>query len=64
MKSRKKMAIADLKLEVITLMQTFKPDDAQIKKRILSLINREYMEEDKKDANILLYKAWFTIKIF
>lgn len=32
------MKVQDLRLEVVTLMQTFKPDDALIKKRIDSLI--------------------------
>lgn len=57
MKSRKKMKFTDLRLEVVTLMQTFKPDDALIKKRIESLIEREYMERDKTDTSILIYKA-------
>ena len=57
MKSRKKMKFADLRLEVVTLMQTFKPDDALIKKRIESLIEREYMERDKTDPVTLIYKA-------
>ena len=57
MKSRKKMKFTDLRLEVVTLMQTFKPDDALIKKRIESLIEREYMERDKTDTAILIYKA-------
>lgn len=38
MKSRKKMKITDLRLDVVTLMQTFKPDDALIKARMDSLI--------------------------
>ena len=39
-------------------MQTFKPDDALIKKRMESLIEREYMERDKNDHNMIVYKAW------
>ena len=37
----------NLRLEVVTLMQNFKPDDALIKKRIESLIEREYIMKDK-----------------
>lgn len=57
MKSRKQMTVLDLRLDVVTLMQTFKPDDALIKKRMESLIEREYMERDKNDPNIIIYKA-------
>jgi hypothetical protein len=57
MKSRKTMKMNDLRLDVVTLMQTFKPDDAMIKKRMESLIEREYMERDKNDQNIIIYKA-------
>lgn len=49
MKTRKKMKVQDLRLEVVQIMQTFKPDDQLIKKRIESLIQREYMEKDKND---------------
>ena len=58
MKSRKKLGVNQLKIEVITLMQTFKPDDALIKRRIENLIEREYLERDKADQSQLLYKAW------
>lgn len=51
------MKVNDLRLDVVTLMQTFKPDDALIKKRMESLIEREYMERDKNDHNIIVYKA-------
>jgi len=57
MKSRKQMKVTDLRLDVVTLMQTFKPDDALIKKRMESLIEREYLERDKNDPNIIVYKA-------
>ena len=49
MKARKKLAYNDLRLEVVTFMRTFKPDDAMIEKRINSLIEREYLERDSKD---------------
>ena len=39
------------------LMQTFKPDEALIKRRIEALIEREYLERDKNDRTIILYKA-------
>jgi hypothetical protein len=51
------MKINDLRLDVVNLMQTFKPDDALIKKRIDVLIVKEYMERDKNDANLIIYKA-------
>ena len=57
MKSRKQMKFNDLRLEVVNIMQTFKPDDALIKKRIEILIVKEYMEKDKNDANLIIYKA-------
>ena len=57
MKSRKSMKFNDLRLEVVNIMQTFKPDDALIKKRIEILIVKEYMEKDKTDANLIIYKA-------
>jgi hypothetical protein len=56
MKSRKKLPYNNLRLEVVTLMQNFKPDEALIKKRIDSLIEREYIMKDKIDENILVYK--------
>ena len=56
MKSRKKVTYSSLRLEVVTLMQNFKPDEVLIKKRIESLIEREYIMKDKSDENILLQK--------
>ena len=57
MKARKKLSYNDLRLEVITFMRTFKPDDAMIEKRVASLIEREYLERDSKDENLIIYKA-------
>jgi hypothetical protein len=57
MKARKKMNYNDLRLEIVTLMRTFKPDDALIKKRVSSLIERDYLETDKDDENLIIYKA-------
>lgn len=34
-----------------------------LKKRIESLIDRDYMERDKEDANQYHYVAWFIVKI-
>ena len=57
MKARKKMNYNDLRIEIVTLMRTFKPDDALIKKRVSSLIERDYLEMDKDDENLIIYKA-------
>jgi hypothetical protein len=29
-----------------------------IEKRVASLIEREYLERDKNDENLIIYKAW------
>lgn len=57
MKSRKKMSMNDLRVEVITIMQNFKPDESLIKKRIEFLIERVYLERDKEDHSMMIYKA-------
>jgi len=57
MKSRKRMQVNDLRIEVVTLMQNFKPDIVLINKRLENLIEREYMERDKNDDKWLIYKA-------
>ena len=57
MKSRKKMSMNDLRVEVITIMQNFKPAESLIKKRIEFLIEREYLERDKDDHSMMIYKA-------
>ena len=57
MKSRKKMSVNDLRVEVITIMQNFKPAESLIKKRIEFLIEREYLERDKEDHTMMIYKA-------
>merc|ERR550514_523829 len=49
--------MGDLRLEVINIMQNFKPAESLIKKRIEFLIEREYLERDKDDHGTLLYKA-------
>ena len=57
MKSRKRMQVNDLRIEVVTLMQNFKPDIVLINKRLENLIEREYMERDKNDDKWLIYKV-------
>lgn len=57
MKSRQKMLVQDLRLEVVTQMQNFKPDDALIKKRIQAMVEREFMDYDKSNKNMLIYLA-------
>ena len=57
MKGRKQMKISDLRLEVITIMQIFKPDDNLIRNRLESLIQREFLERDSGDNDLLRYKA-------
>jgi len=55
------MQYKDLVLEIVSLMRTFKPDDALCKKRVASLIERDYLETDKNDENLIIYKAWLFI---
>jgi len=58
MKSRKSLTHQQLMLEVSQqLMQYFKPDPRQIKKRIEDLIAREYLERDKEKSNLYHYLA-------
>ena len=57
MKARKKMQYKDLVLEIIMLSRTFKPDDALIQKRVASLVERDYLEIDKNDEKLIIYKA-------
>ena len=57
MKARKKMQYKDLVLEIIMLSRTFKPDDALIQKRVASLVERDYLEIDKNDDKLIIYKA-------
>ena len=51
------MSVNDLRVEVITIMQNFKPAESLIKKRIEFLIEREYLERDKDDHTMMIYKA-------
>ncbi|EDR22357.1 cullin-4B, putative [Entamoeba dispar SAW760] len=56
MKKEKKMTVSEL-LTTITPKLDFKPDVEEIKQRIDKLIEREYLEKDEKDENVLLYLA-------
>jgi cullin 1 len=58
MKSRKALGHQQLVLEVSKqLMQHFKPDPKEIKRRIEDLITREYLERDDSTANAYKYLA-------
>nr|GEU89074.1 cullin-1 isoform X1 [Tanacetum cinerariifolium] len=58
MKSRKALGHQQLVMECAEqLGHMFKPDVKAIKKRIEDLINREYLERDKDNANLFLYLA-------
>jgi len=58
MKARKQMGHQQLVLEVSKqLMQHFKPDPKEIKKRIEDLITREYLERDETQSNSYKYLA-------
>jgi len=58
MKSRKEMLFQALIVEAMEQLKSrFKPLPQDIKKRIESLIELEYMERDKAERNKLLYKA-------
>ncbi len=58
MKARKQLAYQQLINEVLQQLQNrFKPNPNHIKKRIESLIDREFLERDEKDRNIYRYLA-------
>jgi cullin 1 len=58
MKSRKTLTHQQLMSEVSQqLMQYFKPDPRQIKKRVEDLIQREYLERDKEKGGVYHYLA-------
>eukprot|EP01088_Endostelium_zonatum_P001036 TRINITY_DN11302_c0_g1_i1.p1 TRINITY_DN11302_c0_g1~~TRINITY_DN11302_c0_g1_i1.p1 ORF type:complete len:816 (-),score=187.13 TRINITY_DN11302_c0_g1_i1:7-2454(-) len=56
MKTRKQLAHANLMSELITQCK-FPLKNAEVKKRIESLIDRDYLERDKKDPNVYIYLA-------
>ncbi len=50
--------VLQLVVEVVNQLQKmFQPDIRLIKKRIEDLINREYLERDKENANTYRYMA-------
>jgi cullin 1 len=57
MKSRKVLRNQELVTEVLTQLQFFRPEPRMIKKRIESLIEREYLERDMGDSAMYKYLA-------
>ncbi len=57
MKTRLRLEHNQLVTEVVKQLQRFKPDAADIKKRIEALIEQEYLERDEKDRKIYNYLA-------
>ncbi len=58
MKTRKTLDHNSLVAEVIKQMASrFHPQPADVKKRIESLIEREYLERDKDNRNVYTYLA-------
>ena len=59
MKARRKLEHNALIAEATKILsQKFSPDPTMIKKRIDSLIDREYMERDAEDRRFYKYIAW------
>lgn len=56
MKSHKMLNVNELQNNVKKLSQNFLPDPKMVKSRIDSLIERDYLERDAKDMNLLIYK--------
>ena len=56
MKTRKQLPHANLMSELITQCK-FTLKNAEVKKRIESLIDRDYLERDKTDSNVYIYLA-------
>jgi hypothetical protein len=57
MKSRRRLSHSDLIIESGGHIKLFKPDVKDIKKRIESLIERDYLERDKEDRSYYCYIA-------
>jgi len=57
MKSRKMLNYTNLIQEVLGILRQFKPDPKIIKKKIETLIEKEFLERDKEDTTILKYLA-------
>lgn len=57
MKSRKMDNYTNVTQEVMTILRQFKPDPKIIKKKIESLIDKEFLERDKENPTMLKYLA-------
>jgi len=58
MKSRRELEHPNLIVEVCKLLShRFTPDIKNVKKRIESLIERDYLERDERNINLYRYKA-------
>ncbi len=56
MKARKVLMYQDLLKDVMTQITLFKAQPSDVKKRIESLIEREYLERDKDNKAKFIYK--------
>jgi len=56
MKSRKEMALLDLQQETKKLISLFVPDPKMVKRRIDSLMERDYLERHPEKNNVFIYK--------
>ena len=57
MKSRKSLSYIELVQEVLGMLSGFKPKVKDIKQRIEMLIEREYLERDKRSSSLYHYLA-------
>jgi len=57
MKARKHMAHSNLISEVMAQLTQFKPESSVVKRRIASLIERDYLERSEGDHNVYNYLA-------
>ncbi|EPS42379.1 hypothetical protein H072_3615 [Dactylellina haptotyla CBS 200.50] len=65
MKARKTLKHSDLMLQITDqLSKRFMPDPGMIKKRIESLIEREYLERDANDPNTYVYLVSILQNVF
>jgi len=56
MKSRREMALLDLQQETKKLISLFVPDPKMVKRRIDSLMERDYLERHPDKMNVFIYK--------